>query len=217
MRVSVFKPQTALEVRRSILGSRCLSELLEPAQLGQLSCQKGHLWDSRRFLDLHGPELLQEAVLLWWLWRDCFHTDPGSKKKGAWETTARVSWTKPFCKTVLVHISFEGIPLVPLSSRAKGPGYVCARQCGCACVEWSDPLNQILRSFVVFEPSQWDIMHIPTLLSQKCPGPENYVKPCKADFIGVIPRSKWSLILRCLISTVPLKGPDCLNGYFQCP
>lgn len=41
MRVSVFKPQRALKVRRSILRSRCLSELFEPAQLGQLSCQKG--------------------------------------------------------------------------------------------------------------------------------------------------------------------------------
>lgn len=93
MRVSVFKPQTALEVRRSILGSRCLSELLEPAQLGQLSCQKGHLWDSRRFLDLHGPELLQEAMLLWWLWRDCFHTDPGSKKKV--HERQQLEWVEP--------------------------------------------------------------------------------------------------------------------------
>lgn len=38
------------------------------------------LWDSRRFLDLHGPELPQEPRFLCWLWHDCFHPDPGRAK-----------------------------------------------------------------------------------------------------------------------------------------
>lgn len=118
------KPQRAPGVWRSIPWSRCLSELLEPAHLGQLSCQQGALWDSRRSLGLHGPELLQELGFLCWLWSDCFHPDPGSPKR------ARVSWTREFW-----FISQpKRLQLVPLSSRANCPVCMCVCVSGRVCV-----------------------------------------------------------------------------------
>lgn len=57
------------------------------------SCLARLLWDNRLFLDLHGPELLQELGFLCWLWCDCFHPDPGSTKSVR-KTRARVGWTR---------------------------------------------------------------------------------------------------------------------------
>lgn len=98
MRVSVFKPQTALEVRRSILEFRCLSELLEFAQQGQLSCQKGHSCETA------GTSWICMGQSYCKNWGSCvgFGVAASIQTQGVQKVheRQRVNWTKPFCKTV---------------------------------------------------------------------------------------------------------------------
>lgn len=119
-------------------------------------------------------------------------------------------------KTVLVHLSAEEVQLVPLSSRANCP--VCGCGCvGCVCFEQKNPhyLNSVVFCCIWIKP-EGPQAHS-NKAQQKCPGLENSIKPCKGRFPGIILRSKWYLILRCLISTVSSKGLDCLNRHFIFP
>lgn len=128
MRVSVFKPQKALGVWRSILWSRCLSELLEPAQPGQLSCQKGESC---------------EAVGASWIFMGQSYCKNLSSCVGFGVTVSiqtqvaqkvQKTSSSELNKTVMVHISAEELQLVPLSSRANCPGYECVCVSAGVCV-----------------------------------------------------------------------------------
>lgn len=166
MRVSVFKPQRALEVRRSILWSRCLSELLEPAQPSQLSCQKGESC---------------ETVGASWIcmgqsdcknWGSCagFGVTVSIQTQGAQKVCKRQELKRVEQDSFGSYLSWRGPVGSSLFQSQLSRVCMCACQCGCMCVEQSNPPNQILWCFVAFDLSQWDLMCIPTMLSKKCPG-----------------------------------------------
>lgn len=165
MRVSVFKPQTALGVWRSILRFRCLSELLEFAQQDQLSCQKGRSCETAGTSWICMGQSYCKNQGSWVGFGVSASIQTQGVAKGALKTVCELN--QAFLQDSFgSHLIWKDPVGSSLFQSQLSWVCVCACQCECVCFEPTNLLNQIFSCSVVFKLSQWNLMCISTLLNR---------------------------------------------------